>query len=381
MFTYPIYGLGGGATSAVISVEYVEFASVADSGGLITQTANLTKSQDETQCVPFLSQHDNADTPNDADVMGDRLTRIEMYDNAGTPAVRLTQAEADGTTTYGIYVVEFDPTYVNVQQIDFTGSSGTTINIACTAVDLSKTWAVAYARSSGTGALDDWDHIAHKTHFTSTTQLRLTRAVGTSLYAIGTAYIMEDVDGGVWDVASYNVTNTGTSGTFDQTITSVDRTRTFVFGTAHSNRANYYPGVISFWMPNDTTVRCVRHDTSFSTTLDAEVFVVQLADGVGTVQEMAAWTHSWGNTGATVTNDYTITEVGDKAVPFSPTGFMTGVNGALTYVSGSAGGIGNTENAHLKFTSSTNLRATRWDAGGTAGTGSTYFRAYVVDWT
>ena len=80
-------------------------------------TQNLSKGQDETQCVPFFTKRlVSGGLPDD---FRERTMKVEMIDNGGTPAVRVSAAGKNDADDHRIecYVVEFDPT-ITVQQVD-----------------------------------------------------------------------------------------------------------------------------------------------------------------------------------------------------------------------------------------------------------------------
>ena len=104
------------AAGYVKSVEYVE---IAMAGGAATGSANLTKSQIVANCVPFASALMTG--------TGFRRMLTDVSLTAGAPPtvnVARDQSGGGATVTVGVYVVEFDPTYVKVQQGTFTLANG-----------------------------------------------------------------------------------------------------------------------------------------------------------------------------------------------------------------------------------------------------------------
>jgi hypothetical protein len=80
-------------------------------------TQNLSKGQDETRCVPFFTKRLVSGSLTDD--FRERTMKVEMIDNAGTPAVRVTASGKSSANDHRIevYVVEFVPG-IGVQQVD-----------------------------------------------------------------------------------------------------------------------------------------------------------------------------------------------------------------------------------------------------------------------
>jgi hypothetical protein len=98
----------------VKSVEYLTFDY---NEGDVPVTTNLTESQDPTQCVPFWTKH-LPDNGGIADEWRERIVKMEIIDNGGTPAVLCSADDMAGTEDYRlhIFVVEFNAG-INVQQV------------------------------------------------------------------------------------------------------------------------------------------------------------------------------------------------------------------------------------------------------------------------
>jgi len=108
-WTKVLLGLAAGSVSPSVAqaatyVKSVEYVEIAVSTG--SATVNLTKSQNAANCVPFASAM-AAGTASLGRVFGDvSLT-------AGSPpTVTVQRGQTGGTLTVGVYVVEFDPVYV-----------------------------------------------------------------------------------------------------------------------------------------------------------------------------------------------------------------------------------------------------------------------------
>ena len=112
----------------VKSVEEVSTTFNPSGTGAVTNTINLTKSQDETQCAAFYTlRHTNTAQ---ADYRAANPVGVEFFDNAGTPAIRVhwnTGGDlSPGDCEVWVYVVEFGSN-VTVQQgtVSLTGTTGT----------------------------------------------------------------------------------------------------------------------------------------------------------------------------------------------------------------------------------------------------------------
>jgi hypothetical protein len=101
-------------TSIIKSVERITIDWDAASEPV---TQNLSKSQTYTKCVPFFTKRLVSGSLTDD--WRERTMKVEMIDNAGTPAVRVSASGKSSANDHRIevYVVEFE-TLITVQQID-----------------------------------------------------------------------------------------------------------------------------------------------------------------------------------------------------------------------------------------------------------------------
>jgi hypothetical protein len=101
-------------TQMVVSVERVTIDWDATSEPV---TQNLSKSQTYTKCVPFFTKRLVSGSLTDD--WRERTMKVEMIDNAGTPAVRVTASGKSSANDHRIevYVVEFSSD-ITVQQVD-----------------------------------------------------------------------------------------------------------------------------------------------------------------------------------------------------------------------------------------------------------------------
>jgi len=177
--------------SLVKSVEYVEVSITAASEPV---TTNLTKGQDETQCVPFYSVRTTGAV---VDANENFLGQVEIIDNAGTPAVRVSaSARTDANTSvFQIFVVEWDIS-INVQQIAVTGFTNAVttlvVNIAEVDVQTSAFLIYSYQYTSPPASNDDYEDAFVRVRFNgaSTTQVQLSRR-DTDSTVNGTLYVVD----------------------------------------------------------------------------------------------------------------------------------------------------------------------------------------------
>src|SRR3989344_2377394 len=126
------------ASGYVKSVEFVE-VTLSTSTSETTDSTNLSLGQDITNSVPFVTSI--VDLEGNTGAVDDFSQILaDVYFQSGPDRVTVDRAFGDsgtGTIIYGIYVVEFDPDFINVQQgvLTFTGASDTD---TITAVDQTK---------------------------------------------------------------------------------------------------------------------------------------------------------------------------------------------------------------------------------------------------
>ncbi len=105
-----------GLASYITSIEYKE---ITLSPGTTVASADLTKSQTIGNCVPFATSQQNGTDSDFHDLV------FDVYFEAG-PKVTVARAQSAGTVYVGIYVVEFNSTFINVQQGTWTIADSST---------------------------------------------------------------------------------------------------------------------------------------------------------------------------------------------------------------------------------------------------------------
>jgi hypothetical protein len=114
-----VFGLafGGGTATTNAIVKSVERVTIDWDATSEPVTQNLSKNQAETQCVPFFTKRLVSGSLTDD--FRERTMKVEMIDNGGTPAVRVSASGKTSANDHRIevYVVEFEST-ITVQQVD-----------------------------------------------------------------------------------------------------------------------------------------------------------------------------------------------------------------------------------------------------------------------
>jgi hypothetical protein len=276
------------------SIEYVEIPL----NGVTSASTNLNKSQTIAHCVPFAtSKQASARTGYDSNL-------LDIYFEAG-PKVTISRTNGTGTIDVGVYVVEFDPTYVRVQQgtLTLTGTASGTTDITY-AVDQTKAAFVSYYKLSVT--TNGQDEAALAGDFLDNNTLRWQRGSTTGNIS-GHFYVFEDLpDAYTWFSAQYvswGLPSNGSSPA-DGTITSVAMDKTFVIASYYTGYGSGYNriGQPIVWLNSTTTIRaqapyCDSDKPGTNRTIKA--FAVTFA-GDELVQR---GTFSWGTSGGTLTTD------------------------------------------------------------------------------
>lgn len=175
----------------------IEYVSVSIVGTTEPVTVNLSKGQDETKCVPLFFTCRNTGTTIE-DQHHDRMAQVEIIDNAGTAALKLSASArvTSETTIWQIYVVEFDAA-INVQQIavsDWLTDDVTNLVTITSVGALTEAFALySYQFTSPPAPSDDDMRQIHvQTKFNSVTEIELERNGAANLGVInGTLYVVD----------------------------------------------------------------------------------------------------------------------------------------------------------------------------------------------
>ncbi len=270
---------GGGGPSAIVSIEKVTLVITT----VTPVQVNLTKGQDETQCVPFFSLMHASHSTYKGSYLDGGMLGVEMYDNAGTAAVRLhVKATNRGNRRAIIYVVEFHSD-ISVQQISADRGSTSNWTEAITAVDQAKAFIIPTFHDGNTGNYYAPKAWAVRVKFDSDTLVGFVRNPGASHNMHHHTYVVEDKSAGNDFFSVQAVSKASSSTNSTSTISSVDVAATMIVGTFHipSIVNNFDRCFVRYDLLNATTVRFRRWNTAY--VCDNEVFVVEWLNGT-TVQ-------------------------------------------------------------------------------------------------
>jgi hypothetical protein len=306
-----------------------------------SNSVGLTKGQDIDNCVPFATWESG--TNDLASVF------IDIYFGAG-PTLYVQRNGTAGTISLTVYVVEFEPAEVSVQQGTFS-MSGTSTNSTITAVTEAKTFVVSYYRWSGSVYFYD---STVRTRLTSTTNIDYTRQNSTGTVN-GHYYVVEDI-GSNWTVqhADLSIINPATSDT--TTITAVDEDRTFLVASYYNRygagRADY--SAVTVYLSNSTTIGA---EQQLNTAYPADSHIRAQAITFISSGDVQRSQRSFGS-GDTEYNetlspsvdlDYTIANI-PTTIPFEKTNYNSSYLGWY----------------RAELTSTTNLNVQRWASGQTS---------------
>ena len=254
------------AQSYVLSVEYVEISLGA---GQTMNSAGLTKGQTIANCVHFASLMTTG--------VEDDFDRFftDVYFEAG-PQVTARREVSGGTVDLGVYVVEFDPTYVTVQQnsteLSFAGTSTTT---GITSVDTAKAAMVFYYR--GSFSTHKWRDHAVAGWFSAADTLSFQRDLND-----GTVYVhwyVFEAKNPEFSVQPVSLSIAGGADFGTASISSVDLTKSFVIGSYRSayDDDNVRSSAAIVYLSSATEVRAERDFDSGLGISDIRAFVVELS--------------------------------------------------------------------------------------------------------
>lgn len=250
--------------SLVKSVEYLEVDITA---ALEPVTTNLTKGQDEAQCSVFFSY---ANEGTITDRVNERGGRLEVIDNAGTAALKISQGLREDTevSRFQVFVIEWEAG-ITVQQVDVTGFTGTSVNVTIADVTDQDNAFLMYAyEMTQTSSEDDWDcsHVQVGYNGASTTSVTLQRR-HTDGTANGTLYVVE-ADSGQFIVEHIEIdVTTGSTVSQNATIAATVEADTFVIHSYEVNEPDddMNEGAWVADLESNVLVRVTRGDASPTT--------------------------------------------------------------------------------------------------------------------
>jgi hypothetical protein len=189
----------------------------------------LSKGQDINNCVPFPTYS----ITSSADRYDEALPIFYFYE----PNIfKVVRRSSGGDIDLNVSIVEFNPNEIKVQsgEIWFNTTSDTA---TIETVDLDKAFIVAYTYTNTSTTLT-YDAFI-RADFSDSSTVRFTRG-GSSGYAHGYYWVIEDIGGNNFDVLSYNQSGTGTSLNVSIPYT-VDFTKSAIFTSYYMSYAGDDP--------------------------------------------------------------------------------------------------------------------------------------------
>jgi hypothetical protein len=336
------------AQTYVRSVQYVEISLGTSE---TTKSANLTKGQTIANCVPFASS-----TVNNLDDDFDQLF-TDVYFEAG-PKVTARRQVSGGTIDLGIYVVEFDPTYVTVQQnstaLSFNTTSTTT---SITSVNPAKAAMVFYYRGSFTS--HEWQDHAVAGWISGATNNTLSFQRDSNIGTVTLHWYVFEAKNSEFSVQPVSFSLPADEFFATASISSVDPTKTFVIGSFRTpyDDDNVRSTATTLHLSDVDEVRAERGYDSGDPISNIRAFVVTLSGDVS-VQRNALSYGTSAQTTATVSSVST-----DHAIVWN--GMSTGP-GVMKSTDGDGEDV-ETGFQRIKLTDATTVQGNR-----TADTGGTY---------
>jgi uncharacterized repeat protein (TIGR01451 family) len=263
-----------GAAHAAGYVRSVEYVEITLASGVTSASVNLNKGQSYLNCVPFAS----AMVSGANSAYGSVFTDVYLQ---GSPArVTAQRSGSTGIVRVGVFVVEFDPAYVGVQQGTFSIANGAMAPGSAptiSSVTLAKAALVFYYRNgSASTARSDF---AVAGRFASATQLGFQRD-GTSGAISGHYYVLHAL-GSEFSVLTVPLSIAGGSSSNTAAIAPVDLTKSFVVASYRTAYAGADPedGQIGVYLSGPTALTA---DRQFRTgggnaISDIQAFVIQLS--------------------------------------------------------------------------------------------------------
>ena len=352
------------AQSYVVSVEYVEISLGA---GATQNSTSLTKGQTIANCVPFASLM----TTGVEDDFDQLFT--DVYFEAG-PQVTARREVAGGTIDVGVYVVEFDPAYVTVQQnvteLSFVGTSTTT---GITAVDTTKAALVFYYR--GSFSTHEWQDHAVAGWFSAANTLSFQRDRDLNNDTVYVHWYVFEANNSEFSVQPVSLSIAGGADFGTASISSVDLTKSFVIGSYRSayDDDNVRSSAAVVYLSSDTEVRAERNWDSGLGITDIRAFVVELSGNASVERGSLAYSDTGTQQTATIANVSTDDSIVWNGMSTGP-GVMWTAEGTSTEVE--------TAFQRIKLTDATTVQGDRGE-GSVDGTypGDALGRFEVIDFS
>jgi len=261
--------------SPVLSVENIGINSGGD--GMITSTA-LSKNQIPEYCVPFLTSWQNTTSHQ----FTQYLNNVYFTKDGSLPKIVLQKRASAGITEAAISIVEFDSTYVKVQQGAFGltyGENSTTVSGLDT-FDRDKTFLVFNYLTGHHSTY--WRRVMVKGYLPSDNSITFYRSDydGNNEDITGTWYLVECIAGDWFEVDWYEFDDSVTDNMYRELSTSIDMEKTFLMSSykiADNSTAaqdtDYYAMLSYLYDPKTILVR--RYNGANTGPAELSTFVVK----------------------------------------------------------------------------------------------------------
>lgn len=258
-------------------VKSVETVQLTITGTELVEEANLTLGQNLSQCVPMFVtitvDNGGSDYPGKGTLNG---FKVNVYNNGGTPAVRVTRYndDIDMRIFISVYVVEFIDD-INVYSGSWSTSSDNASQSIGATIVRNKSFVVAtYINSVGTD--DANDHLM-KVSFNSTTEIGIHRDSGGTGTNSGYWYVVEDSTAQThFSCQQQLATMTSGSSSKNITFSAVDVDKSFILSSYNMDSSTNAPvwHACEFDLTSSTNVAIRRGSTSYNA--DIAVQVIEL---------------------------------------------------------------------------------------------------------
>jgi len=261
----------------IVSVERIQLTLTSAA----SDNQPLTLGQTIANCVPFYSVKG---------VTGESFADININDfvevTFSGSSVYATRTGTVGTMVVDVYVVEFDPSFVKVQQYSLDIPSGTSNTQAITAVSATTAAFLIYTYLA-TDVTDDKNDGLTKVKFNSTSQVQVDRgAAGGTIE--GTLYVVEALGAGPdFSVQHYELTVGNPEYTTQVVSPSVTLALSFIMGSHLTSAGDdaAEQASIKAWLSSVAELRIERISSTPASTCTAACQVVSLdSDADNTVQ-------------------------------------------------------------------------------------------------
>lgn len=241
-------------------IKSVEQCSITVNNGQNTVDYTLTKGQDVSNCVPFATWKATTTSNSTPD---NWLFDVEML--SGPARVRVQRNSSLQQYLVMVYVVEFEPTKVKVQQGTWEIGNGASTDAVTLgdSVTTNRTCLQTYYRFNSSDQIPRDHMIACRLY--STTQLQMARWQTPTYICTGHWYVFEALDS-EWTVTHYDTGDT-TAQEINTTIPSVVTDRTFLIGSSMTDNTTSAIEESTFFirLENSTNVEIRRWANSGDT--------------------------------------------------------------------------------------------------------------------